>query len=355
MWVQGSADNADLFMYATLSDGSGASTSLLNDSADLSSGDWQEWNIDLRDFADVDAADADTLAIGLAGLDGSSMDDSVRVDDVRVYAGRCMPDVIQPVADLNNDCVVDVADIELMIDAWGMTSEAEISDDWVNVDVGNTTPGSAVIEDGTFTITADGADIWGNADQFHYVYKELRGDAEISARVVEIGEGTSTWAKAGVMIRDTLDDTSKHMMMVMTSQDGGGIAFQGRATTGGGSTSFHDEIQASPPHWVKLTKVGSTITAYHSDNGEDWDLFTDASPDGAHSNPFDVPMGGTVHIGLAVTSHQDGELRTAVMDNVTLTGLLTDLPADLNGDGEVGWPDLFLLLDEWMLETPWPY
>ncbi|MBN1805572.1 MAG: hypothetical protein JW837_09995 [Sedimentisphaerales bacterium] len=174
--------------------------------------------------------------------------------------------------------------------------------------------------EGTFRLSGAGADVWGNTDEFRYAYKQLTGDGEIVARVVDVGTGSNTWAKAGVMIRETLEPDSKHMIMAMTGGDGGGIAFQGRQTTGGVSSSFHGDVTAAPPYWVKLTRSGNTITAYASSDGIDWMLMTDTTPDAGHTNPIDVPMANSVYIGLFITSHASGETRTAVFDNVQITG-----------------------------------
>jgi hypothetical protein len=183
---------------------------------------------------------------------------------------------------------------------------------------------------GTYEITGSGADVWGTSDQFHYVYQELTGDATITAHVVDSGAGSNTWAKGGVMIRESLDASSKHMIMALTGGDGGGIAFQGRFDqTGANSSSLHGDITASPPYWVRLTRTGNTITGYTSADGVTWTQFTDTSPDnagGAISNPMNVEMADPVLIGLFVTSHAAGEKRTFTFDNVTIEGnVSTDL------------------------------
>ncbi len=188
---------------------------------------------------------------------------------------------------------------------------------WESQDIA-TTGGSANESNGTWTVIGDGADIWGTSDAFHYAYVPLIGDGEITAHVVDNGTGSNTWAKGGVMIRETLDANSKHAMAVITDSEGGGIAFQSRPGTGGASVSFHGDVTASPPHWVKLVREGDMITGYHSDDGVDWAEFTDTSPDGAMTNPIEVPMAEQVYIGLCITSHADGELRTYTMDNVSV-------------------------------------
>jgi len=173
---------------------------------------------------------------------------------------------------------------------------------------------------GTYKIAGAGADIWGTADQFHYVYMQLTGDGEISARVVSNGTGSNAWAKGGVMIRESTAPDSKHMIMGMTGSEGGGIAMQGRPATAGNSISYHGDLIAAPPYYVKLTRVGNAISGYSSADGVEWALLTDTSPDGAMTNPIDVELPETVLIGLFVTSHAAGEARTYTFDNVDIQG-----------------------------------
>jgi len=178
---------------------------------------------------------------------------------------------------------------------------------------------------GTYTVTGEGADVWGTSDQFQYAYKMLDGDGEILARVVSNGTGSNTWAKGGVMIRGSLAANATQMLMGMTGGDGGGIAFQGRQTAGGNSSSFHGDVTAAPPYWVKLTRKGNSITGYYSADGVEWQPMPDTTPDNSGfpmSNPVDVPMDQKVYIGLFVTSHAAGELRTYTFDNVSSTGNL---------------------------------
>ena len=194
---------------------------------------------------------------------------------------------------------------------------AAIPSGWDSQDIA-TTGGSANESNGTWTVIGDGADIWGGSDAFHYAYVPLIGDGEITAHVVDNGTGSNTWAKGGVMIRETLEANSKQVMAVITDSDGGGTAFQCRPDTGATSISFHGDVTASPPHWVKLVREGDMITGFHSEDGVNWEQYTDGSPDGAMTNPIEVPMPEQVYIGLCVTSHAAGELRTYTFDNVTV-------------------------------------
>ncbi len=163
---------------------------------------------------------------------------------------------------------------------------------------------------GTFTMAAAGADIWGTADQFHYAYKMLTGPGSIVARVNSL-QDTHISAKAGVMIRETLNPGSKHAFACMTAENG--VASQGRTTTDGTSFTTND-TDVTAPHWVKLERDASgNFTVSHSANGTAWQPVDSAVP-------TNIPMASNVYIGLAVTSHNTAVTCQAVFSNVTTTG-----------------------------------
>jgi PKD repeat protein len=56
--------------------------------------------------------------------------------------------------------------------------------------------GSVSYSNGTFTVGGSGADIWGTADGFRFVFQSVNGDGEIKARVAS-QTNTDGWAKAG--------------------------------------------------------------------------------------------------------------------------------------------------------------
>ncbi|MHC4703749.1 MAG: PA14 domain-containing protein, partial [Planctomycetota bacterium] len=164
---------------------------------------------------------------------------------------------------------------------------------------------------GTYTMTGSGADIWAvngvEADEFHFAYKSLTGVGSLVARVESI-ENTNNWAKAGVMIRDSLDPDSAHAMMVVTP--GQGVSFQRRPGTG--QTSLHTTTDGvTAPQWVKIERdLAGNFTAYYSANGSDWTM----------QGTENIQMGSNVHIGLALTSHDAALACEAVFSNVTFTG-----------------------------------
>jgi len=191
------------------------------------------------------------------------------------------------------------------------SASAALPQGWQSQDI-DTTGGSADESGGTWTVSGDGADIWGNSDQFHYVYRELTGDAIIEARVVDNGEGSNNWAKGGVMIRQSLDADSINVSGFITGGSGDGGTFQWRSVQGDSSSSNRTLTGIAPPYYVRLVRQGDTFTVFMSADGVEW------AQQGAP--PAIVEMTDPVLIGLAVTSHQDGEVRTFTFENVS-TGL----------------------------------
>ncbi|MBN1506073.1 MAG: hypothetical protein JW955_04460, partial [Sedimentisphaerales bacterium] len=170
---------------------------------------------------------------------------------------------------------------------------------------------------GKMTLTGDGADIWNNSDEFTYAYKSLNGDGSIVARVVSIGAGSNTWAKGGVMIRDSLDGGSMHAMMVMTANTdgaaGNGASFQYRNATDGTSGNSDSTAVVAPPYWVKLERFGDSFAGYVSADGSAW----------INVGTQDVVMTAPVYVGICVTSHAAGEQRTFQFESIKTTGSVT--------------------------------
>ncbi len=168
---------------------------------------------------------------------------------------------------------------------------------------------------GTYTITASGADIWNLADQFHYGFKMLTGVGSIEAQVLSV-DNTDPWAKAGVMIRETLDAGSKFAAVYITP--GNGCRFQARMDTGIAATSdtavvTTQQTAIKAPYWVKLERdVAGNFRGHYSANGTTWTAMS--------WNPQNITMSSNVYVGLALTSHNNAATCTAKFSNVRTTG-----------------------------------
>jgi regulation of enolase protein 1 (concanavalin A-like superfamily) len=184
------------------------------------------------------------------------------------------------------------------------SSEAgqSLPDGWTSQDLGAVgVVGSATISGGSLQVQGAGADIWGTADAFHFVYRTLPGDGDIIARVSSVS-GTDEWTKAGIMMRMTVDAGSPNAFMLASLSKG--LAFQRRTVAGGDSTSTSSPGAA--PRWMRLTRQGTLIVGSISDDGVNW---TEVGRD-------TLSIAGSIEVGLAVTNHDSSRLATALFDNI---------------------------------------
>lgn len=182
---------------------------------------------------------------------------------------------------------------------------------WGSADVGAVgAAGSATIDGSTFTVRGSGADVWGTADEFHFVSQsyaqDVEADFELTARVTSVGN-VDQWTKAGIMVRTSRDPGAAHASVFVTPTTVKGVAFQRRRTAG--AQSVHTPGAAlTAPVWLKLTVRDGDVRAFYRTPDGPWTLI----------GRDHVTLGGDpLEIGLAVTSHRDGTLATATFDNVS--------------------------------------
>jgi hypothetical protein len=220
------------------------------------------------------------------------------------------------VYDNNKQGYANYSEAELTLDAvrdWTAEGVAELSL-WFRgypASVGSFVEGPV----GTYTMTGSGADIWNAADEFHYAFKSLTGVGSIVAKVLSV-DNTDPWAKAGVMIRETLEPGSKFAAVYITP--GNGCRFQARTDTDIAATSDTSVVTTAQtaitaPYWVKLERdVAGNFRGYYSANGSTWTSMS--------WNPQNILMSSNIYVGLAVTSHNAAATCEAKFSNVTITG-----------------------------------
>ena len=193
---------------------------------------------------------------------------------------------------------------------------------WIEADIGTMLPvdrGNTSYDNGTYTIRAGGLGVYSEADSFHFVYRTLVGDGEIVARIVETG--TNSAARAGVMMRESLDPGSREAYSFLI--DGGNPGFIWRPNTN--SQSYLAPTATLPlPGWVKLKRIGGTIIGYNSLDGVTWDVIAAMT-----INPT-APL----YVGLAMTSWYPGVMNYGTFDNVSVSNVApqvaTSASAQLN-------------------------
>lgn len=188
--------------------------------------------------------------------------------------------------------------------------------------------GSSAVNAGTYTVNGSGSNIYYTADSFRFAFTTLNGDGEIKARVTS-QTNTAQWAKAGVMIRETLTAGSRHAMMYVTPYETrNGFEMLERTTTGGFTTDISGPGNNPPPNnWVRLVRAGDTITGYASLDGSTWTQVHVATYSG---------LPATMYFGLAVSSVSNSTLGAATFDNVRINASNTLTSADIGAVGVAG-------------------
>jgi hypothetical protein len=120
---------------------------------------------------------------------------------------------------------------------------------------------------------------------------------------------TNYWAKAGLMMRESNAAGARNISLLVTPE-GGGTRLQQRNSEGG-SSSDHQLGASNAPSWLRIVRRGDTFTGWQSNDGETW----------TNSHAVTVPMDPEVLVGLAVTSHNNGAINTAIVDNISLAEL----------------------------------
>jgi hypothetical protein len=141
LYFRGTAGNDLDQMWVELEDTSSNVGYVLYDGDinDVTVEQWQEWNIDLSvfDACGVSLTNIDNVYIGIGGEDKTGRKESIGtiyLDDIRLYPSRCVFDIAHPPADLSENCIVDLPDLEIMAQEWltaGVKADL-VDDDIVN-------------------------------------------------------------------------------------------------------------------------------------------------------------------------------------------------------------------------------
>jgi hypothetical protein len=167
--------------------------------------------------------------------------------------------------------------------------------------------GNATASGSSWTVRGSGGDIWGNADAFQFVHRPTNRSGFAVVRVGDL-DASNPFAKAGLMIRASLDPQSA--AAILDVKPDGTVEFMARTATAA-PMQFLDGLSATPsfsPIWLRLGWTSGEITAWTSTDGAKWTLLCSTS--------ISLPM--TPEAGLAVTSHDDTALATALFDNLSI-------------------------------------
>lgn len=162
-----------------------------------------------------------------------------------------------------------------------------------------------------YRVTGGGADIWGRADAFHFVWTKMSGDMAVTADVQLTGASMQEKRKAALMIRQSLDANSAYADVAFHGN--GEIAAQWRlaANDASGDAVQKELMDTGSPVRIRIERHGDRFTVMAGKPGGE----LVAMP------PNAVVLADPVYVGLAVCSHDANGLTAAVFSNVKLETL----------------------------------
>jgi len=368
LWFYGDAANSVEPLYVGVQDSLGTRKDVPHENSSVVlAGDWQEWNIDLQEFANagVNLTSIKKMYIGvgnrLAPQTGGT--GTLYFDDIRLYKPRCVPSLAKPDAELSGDCAVNYADLEVLTDQWLgtgylITPQAPSTtglvahytfDNNTNDSSGNGYHGTAM---GTPTYTtgkfAQAINLDGVDDYVDFVNPPDWPSGTSARSMCGWGKTDSIAAGYRWIAAYGTNVTSQAMFIGMYGDDllGGGY---------GDDVRRNDFWDVGTWHHICLTYDGTTARLYADGIQVDsaaktWNLVLSRAHVGRQVNDAAEFWDGTVddvRIYSRALSH--GE--------VAYLGGLTEPfsePFDFNADDTVDFADYAVLMDAWLEELLWP-
>ncbi|HON07202.1 MAG TPA: lamin tail domain-containing protein, partial [Verrucomicrobiota bacterium] len=175
-----------------------------------------------------------------------------------------------------------------------------VTGSFTNLDIGNPSTPTVVTQiAGGYNITTGATNIGDTSDQFSFVYRQQIGDFDAKVRISELTI-TDPWARAGLMVRETLVANSK-FSAVFATPSAVGCFFESRASAGSASTRSGFYPVTYPYTWLRLKRSGSTFTGYASIDGNNWYQLGSVT----------ISMATSVYFGMAVSSRNAAMKATA--------------------------------------------
>lgn len=155
-----------------------------------------------------------------------------------------------------------------------------------------------------YFLSGSGANIWLTHDEFHFVWKKMKGDFILRTNASFIGKGTEQHRKVGLMIRSSLQPDSKHINAVVHGD--GLTSLQYRKNTGDSTKEIKTDVKGADV--IQLERKGKVYTMSVAKRG---DLFTSIESQ-------EIDLGDDVYVGIFICSHNPAVTERAMFNNVRI-------------------------------------
>lgn len=168
-----------------------------------------------------------------------------------------------------------------------------------------------------YDVTGSGADIWFDHDEFHYIWKRMKGDFILRTNAEFIGKGKELHRKFGWMVRKTLNSNSAHINLMV---HGDGLTSMQFRKTAGDSTQER-RLAINGADVIQLERRGKTYTMSVAHKGEVFSA----------EQKIDLDLGDDIYVGLFVCAHNADNIEKVRFNNVRI---VVPAPIDLQVNKE---------------------
>lgn len=191
---------------------------------------------------------------------------------------------------------------------WGFSQNKPVGIFDGHGDIGtDVKPGDAVYHPSTgeYEVSGAGYNIWLDHDEFHFLWKRIKGDFILYARGEFVGKGVEAHRKIGWMVRSNLEGNASHINTVVHGD--GLTSLQFRRTPGAKT----EEIRSGLTHAdvIQLERRGNTYTMWVAKFGGPFST----------EQMTDLDLGDEVYVGLFVGSHNKDVLEKGIFKDVRIT------------------------------------
>lgn len=207
-----------------------------------------------------------------------------------------------------------IGDYSNIVSATPELGSPALPEGWKVADIGNTpVAGSATFSNQngrSFMMKGSGNAFGGKSDIHSYLYKKVSGNVSLSVRINDVRLSGSDADRVGLVIRDSLNGSSKMASIHLADDAFRHTWFAPRQDEGQNAKWIGGDTHTWLPVWFKLTRFGDTLTGYQSSDGIVWFQVGSAV----------IPMSDSCYIGMLVCSGSTDTLHvtTAFFDNVVL-------------------------------------
>lgn len=160
-----------------------------------------------------------------------------------------------------------------------------------------------------YVIAGSGQNMWGERDDFHFVWKRLSGDFTLSTRARFIGTGVEAHRKIGWTIRPSLASNGAHVTAALHGD--GLMSLQFRRAAGG--------ITEEQPSRDRFPEGAAVIRLERRNGAYVMSVGRAGATTLATQELAGVSLPDTVYVGLFVCAHNDTVVERAVFSDVRIT------------------------------------